>query len=68
MVFKVVSQEGKIYALKRVTLQGAEPSAVENYLNEINLLKRLRNHKTIIHFLDAEVNVKEGVLLLVRIA
>jgi serine/threonine-protein kinase TTK/MPS1 len=65
-VFKVMSKDLNIYALKRVSLQ-AEPTILQTYLNEIDILKQLKKHKTIIHYIDAEINQKEEVLFIVSI-
>jgi serine/threonine-protein kinase TTK/MPS1 len=66
-VFKVMDQELRIYALKRVSLEGADRTTIENYVNEINLLKKLRGKKTIIFLKDFEVNLNEQVIFLVSV-
>lgn len=65
-VFKVLSKELKIYALKRVYLEGAEPLTIKSYTNEINLLQRLVGQRTIVRLIDSEINVPRGVIFLVE--
>lgn len=45
----------KIYALKRIKLQGRDKEAAAGFIDEINLLQRLRGKLNIIQLLDAEV-------------
>lgn len=55
-VYKVISESGQIYALKKVKLDWVgDPAAVEGYLNEIELLKKLAGTDCIIKLIDAEV-------------
>lgn len=45
----------KIYALKRIRLQGRDPEAAAGFIDEINLLLRLRNKPNIIQLVDSQV-------------
>jgi serine/threonine-protein kinase TTK/MPS1 len=45
----------KIYALKRIKLQGRDKEAASGFIDEITLLQRLRGKLNIIQLLDAEV-------------
>jgi serine/threonine protein kinase len=65
-VFKVLSRELKLFALKRVYLEGAEPSTIKSYTNEINLLQRLVGQRTIVRLIDSEINIPKGVIYLVE--
>ena len=47
----------KIYALKRIKLQGRDREAATGFIDEISLLQRLRDHTNIIQLIDAEVRV-----------
>ncbi|KAI8916652.1 kinase-like domain-containing protein [Powellomyces hirtus] len=64
-VYKIMSPQQKLFALKKVKLKGQEDNAVEGYLNEIALLKRLKKNERIIQLIDSELNESEGYLLMV---
>ncbi|TPX33476.1 hypothetical protein SmJEL517_g03637 [Synchytrium microbalum] len=64
-VYKIMNDAGKLYALKKVNVRGLEADAVEDYMNEIALLQRLKNNSRIIHLYDSEVNLERGVILMV---
>ncbi|ORY72307.1 kinase-like protein, partial [Neocallimastix californiae] len=55
-VYKVLSQEGKILALKKIDINGSDKMAFQGYINEINLLKHLKNNSRIIQLMDSEIN------------
>ncbi len=50
----------KIYALKRIRLAGRDPEAARGFLDEITLLKRLRNRPNIVQLIDAQVGRRVG--------
>lgn len=52
---QVMAPNRKIYALKRIKLQGRDKEAAAGFIDEINLLQRLRGKMNIIQLLDAEV-------------
>lgn len=64
-VYKVLSHDMKIYALKRVKVPSVSRSALASYANEIQLLQRLHDRPTIIQLYDAEVLKSNGTILLV---
>eukprot|EP01112_Ceratiomyxa_fruticulosa_P012663 TRINITY_DN3519_c0_g1_i1.p1 TRINITY_DN3519_c0_g1~~TRINITY_DN3519_c0_g1_i1.p1 ORF type:complete len:1061 (-),score=259.69 TRINITY_DN3519_c0_g1_i1:149-3331(-) len=67
-VYKVISQDLQIYALKRVMLKGADPQSIASFKNEIELLKNLRSpHQAryIIQLKAYEINLETGVIHLV---
>lgn len=45
----------KIYALKRIRLAGRDVEAASGFIDEINLLLRLRNKPNIIQLIDSQV-------------
>ncbi|ORX39001.1 kinase-like domain-containing protein [Kockovaella imperatae] len=45
----------KVYALKRVMLDRADAETCQGYMNEIELLKRLRGHDRIIQLIDHQI-------------
>jgi hypothetical protein len=61
----VIGQDLNVYALKRVSLQDAEPFTLECYKNEISILRKFKNQKTIIQLIDAEINTAAEEILLV---
>ncbi|CAM9497635.1 unnamed protein product [Chrysoparadoxa australica] len=64
-VYKVLSKDRKVLALKRVTVEDSDASQLQSYANEIELLKKLRGHAAIIELHEAEVNASEGVIQMV---
>ena len=55
-VYRVLSDDGNLYAYKYVDVRGDSDSVFENYTNEIELLRRLKGSPYIIELIDAEVN------------
>ena len=56
-VYKIIDPKtGRIFALKKVKTIGEDESITEGYLNEIELLKKLRGNQHIIQLIDAQVN------------
>lgn len=53
----------KIFALKRIKLQGKDSEASKGFVDEITLLQRLRGKQNIIQLVDAEVNPPSTMLL-----
>lgn len=45
----------KIFALKRIKLAGRDEEAASGFIDEINLLKCLRNKPNIIQLVDSQV-------------
>jgi len=64
-VYKVMDENGRVYALKKVNLKGADDLSIEGYLNEINLLKKLQGNDRIIRLLDSEIGYVGGYILMV---
>ncbi|KAI8849395.1 kinase-like domain-containing protein [Chytridium lagenaria] len=64
-VYKVMTEAGEIYALKKVKLKGQDSSAIRGYLNEVELLKRLSGCEHIIRLVDSEVDEIASVIYLV---
>ena len=66
-VFKVITQQRKVLAVKRIRLTGghAKEEAIANFLSEIALLERLRGRANIIQLIDSEVIRQEGLIYLV---
>lgn len=50
----------KIYALKRIRLQGRDAEAASGFLDEINILRRLRGKANIIQLIDAQASIPLG--------
>lgn len=46
----------KIYALKRIRLAGRDAEAASGFIDEINLLLRLKNKPNIIQLIDSQVS------------
>ncbi|EXJ88318.1 TTK protein kinase [Capronia coronata CBS 617.96] len=61
-VFRIMAENYKIFALKRVNLEEADMAAIAGYKGEIDLLKKLENVDRVIRLYDYEVNEDKGVL------
>ena len=64
-VYRVAAESGKMLALKRVSLDKADTSAIRGYKGEIDLLQRMTGVDRVIQLLDHELNVEKNVLSLV---
>ncbi|KAI6087026.1 kinase-like protein [Hypoxylon rubiginosum] len=61
-VYRVAADNGKMFALKRVSLEGADETAVRGFKGEIDLLKKLNNVERVITLYDYEMNEEKQVL------
>ncbi|KFY40170.1 hypothetical protein V495_05582 [Pseudogymnoascus sp. VKM F-4514 (FW-929)] len=61
-VWRVMAENGKIYALKRVSLEDADETAVRGYKGEIDLLKKLEGNDRVVTILDYEMNNEKQML------
>lgn len=64
-VYRVAADNGKMFALKRVSIEGADENTVRGYKGEIDLLKKLNNVERVITLYDYEMNEEKQVLSLV---
>ncbi|KAG4306210.1 hypothetical protein PORY_000198, partial [Pneumocystis oryctolagi] len=64
-VFRVMDQNHKMFALKKVHFDKADKSAVVNFKDEIELLKKLSGHERIIKLYDSEINDAKGYLTMI---
>lgn len=55
-VYRVMAENYKVFALKRVTLEDQDDIAVRGYKGEIDLLKRLENVDRVVRLFDWELN------------
>ncbi|TRM61014.1 kinase-like domain-containing protein [Schizophyllum amplum] len=71
-VYRCLDHNNEIFAIKRVTLDKTDAETLQNYKNEIGLLKRLAGNARIIRLIDSEVkggpNGKQGHLFLIDLA
>lgn len=66
-VYKILlPKTNKTYALKKVKLNGLDPSVCEGYMNEIELLGKLKGHPRIIELIEFEVTKHSNELLMVN--
>ncbi|KAI1339538.1 kinase-like protein [Xylariaceae sp. FL0016] len=63
-VYRVSADNGKMFALKRVSIEGADESTVKGYKGEIDLLKKLTNVDRVVTLFDYEMNEEKQVLSL----
>ena len=61
-VYKAISSDFQIYALKRVRLKGLDKVTLEGYMNEIDLLQRLSHNPWIIKLLGTCIHKDKGIL------
>ncbi|KAL1839849.1 hypothetical protein VTJ49DRAFT_1080 [Mycothermus thermophilus] len=64
-VYRVAAENGKLLALKRVSLEGLDERIIKGYRGEIDLLQRLTGVNRVIQLIDHEFNVEKKVLSLV---
>ena len=59
-VYRVMSNNNEILAIKRVALDKSDSETINGYLNEMALLRRLDGNKRIIKLIDSEVKNGSG--------
>jgi len=64
-VYRGLSRQGDVVAIKKVKLDGMDERSIAGYSNEIALLKRLRGNPSIIRLLDSQVNMDRKAIFLV---
>lgn len=64
-VYRVMAENSKFFALKKVSLDDADEMAVRGFKGEIDLLKKLEGEDRVIRFYDYELNEDKGVLSVV---
>ena len=55
-VYRVMAENFKVFALKRVTLEDQDDAAIRGYKGEIDLLKKLENVERVVRLFDWELN------------
>lgn len=55
-VYRIMAENYKIFALKRVSLEDADMASIAGYKGEIDLLRKLENVERVIRLYDYEVN------------
>ncbi|KAF2088225.1 kinase-like protein [Saccharata proteae CBS 121410] len=61
-VYRVMAENGKLFALKRVKLEDADENAVRGYKGEIELLKKLEGVERVVRLFDWEVDEEKQIL------
>jgi serine/threonine-protein kinase TTK/MPS1 len=64
-VYRVMAENSKFFALKRVSLDDADDTAVRGFKGEIDLLKKLEGVDRVIRLYDFELNEDKGTLSVV---
>ncbi|KAI8113435.1 hypothetical protein M9435_003437 [Picochlorum sp. BPE23] len=64
-VYKVMAPNKKIFALKRIRLNGRDKEAAAGFLDEITLLTRLKGKSNIIQLIDSEIHKRDGIIYMV---
>jgi serine/threonine-protein kinase TTK/MPS1 len=59
-VYRVMTMQNEIYAIKRVSLDKTDAETMGGYMNEIALLKRLNGNNRIIQLVDSELRAGPG--------
>lgn len=55
-VYKAQSNNGKVFAVKKVTFDDVDTSVIEGFKGEIDLLQRLRNEERVVKLIDFEMH------------
>ncbi len=66
-VYRVMAENSKFFALKRVSLDDADEMAVRGFKGEIDLLKKLEGVERVIRLYDYELNEDKGTLSVVSV-
>ncbi|KAI4254451.1 MAG: hypothetical protein LQ352_003096 [Teloschistes flavicans] len=61
-VYRVMAENFKVFALKRVTLEDQDEAAIRGFKGEIDLLKRLENVERVVRLFDYEINEEKQTL------
>lgn len=61
-VYRVMAENFKVFALKRVTLEDQDEAAIRGFKGEIDLLKRLENVDRVVRLFDYEINEEKQTL------
>ena len=61
-VYRVMAENYKIFALKRVTLEDQDELAIRGYKGEIDLLRQLENVDRVVRLFDFEINEEKHTL------
>lgn len=61
-VYRVMAENYKIFALKRVNLEDVDPLTLAGYKGEIDLLKKLENIDRVVRLFDWEINNEKHTL------
>lgn len=64
-VYRVMAENSKFFALKRVNLDDADEMAVRGFKGEIDLLRKLEDVERVIRLYDYELNEDKGTLSVV---
>jgi serine/threonine-protein kinase TTK/MPS1 len=64
-VYRALTKNCSVVAIKKVKLAGMERKAMSGYANEVALLKRLRGNPAIIQMIDSQLDLKRKQLLVV---
>ena len=64
-VYKVTAENGKMFAMKRVSLENADEATIRGFMGEIDLLKKLSGVDRVIQLFDFEMNNEKHMLSLV---
>lgn len=65
VVYKVLNEENDELALKCVNLADLPKSQIQDYVNEVRLLRQLRGKEGIIELVDYEIDTQSKRLLIV---
>jgi serine/threonine-protein kinase TTK/MPS1 len=64
-VWRVMAENYKVFALKRVSLEDADENAIRGYKGEIDLLRKLEGNDRVVDMLDYEMNDEKQTLSVV---
>lgn len=66
-VWRVMAENGKFLALKKVLLEDADENAVRGFKGEIDLLRKLQDNDRVVRLLDYEMNDEKQTLSVVSV-
>jgi serine/threonine-protein kinase TTK/MPS1 len=66
-VWRVQAESGKLFALKRVKLEGQDPASIQGLKGEIALLQSLKGNKRVVEIFDHGIDQQRKVLYVVSL-
>ena len=64
-MWRVLGDNGKVYALKRVSMEDADETSMRGFKGEIDLLRKLTGNERVVQLYEFEMNEEKQMLSVV---